>query len=266
MIAHRNILGLFAAIALVAFPALAGMDYQEIVDKTFPLAPGGSVSLENVNGDVIIEVWERAEVRVYAVKKASSQDLLDRLKVEIDATSKSVEIDTKYPKNRRNRDHGEGDHHDHGYQGGSTEVEYTLTIPRTATVDGVDLVNGNLLINGVEGGVDAETVNGNIEVREAAGSFGLESVNGNIELYASRLGLDDEIDMDAVNGELDLYISGSTAAEIRAESLNGRLKNDFDIAVRKGKYVGSDFKGSVGGGGARIDLETVNGSISVHSW
>ncbi len=72
--------------------------------------------------------------------------------------------------------------------------------------------------------------------------------------------------MEAVNGRLDLYLASSLGADVRADTVNGSLKNDFGIEVRKGKYVGSDFQGSVGGGGAKVALETVNGSIYVHSW
>ena len=47
------------------------------------------------------------------------------------------------------------------------KVEYTLTVPRWAVIDDVELVNGSLMITGVQGGIDADTVNGNIVVREA---------------------------------------------------------------------------------------------------
>ena len=237
--------------------------YQETVDKRFPLSAGGTVSLENVNGDVTIEVWENSEVWVQAVKSASSQELLDQLKVEIEASSSAVRIDTEYPKNRRS----DQDRHEHGKREdrGSSKVEYTLTIPRSAVVDDVDLVNGNLMIIGVEGGVEAETVNGNIVVRGGAGDASLSTVNGGIELFADRLSYGESIDMETVNGTLDLYLAASAGAEIRAESVNGRLSNDFGIEVHKGKYVGSDLRGTVGGGGARVNLETVNGSITVHS-
>ena len=39
------------------------------------------------------------------------------------------------------------------------------------------------------------------------------------------------------------------SAEIRAETVNGRISNDFGIEVKKGKYVGSSMNGSIGGGG-----------------
>ncbi len=53
------------------------------------------------------------------------------------------------------------------------KVEYTLTVPRSAVISDVDLVNGNLMVEGVEGGVEADTVNGNMVVRNSAGDFAL---------------------------------------------------------------------------------------------
>lgn len=237
--------------------------YEATVDQSFALSPGGSVSLENINGDVTIEVWDRDEVRVHAVKTASSPELLDLLKVEIDATSDAVRIETDYPSSRDLRDEG----HDHdARERRHMKVEYTLTVPRFAVIDDVDLVNGNLLVVGVQGGAEAETVNGNIVIRESEGAMALATVNGGIELYLDRLAASEQAELETVNGSIDLYLGSSIGADIRAESVNGTLSNDLGMAVSKGKYVGSSFKGSVGGGGARVDLETVNGSIKVHSW
>jgi len=233
-----------------------GAGYAEIVDQSHRLATGGSVALENVNGDVSIEVWERDEVRIYAVKSASSPELLEELQVKVDAGNNQVRIDTRYP-SMRGSDHG---------QRRFTKVEYTLTVPRTAMLDEIELVNGNLTVVGVEGGIDAATVNGNIMVRDCAGSADLGTVNGGIEAHFDRLDFGNKLDLESVNGRLDLYLAPSVGADLRADSVNGRLKNDFGIDVRKGKYIGSDFHGSVGGGGAKVALETVNGSIHVHSW
>jgi DUF4097 and DUF4098 domain-containing protein YvlB len=236
--------------------AFAGGGYEETFDQYYQLAAGGRVALENVNGDVSIEVWERDEVRVYAVKSASSLELLDGLEIKVDADKSGVEIDTRYPSNR----------HHNSKNRSYMKVEYTLTVPRTVRLDDVDLVNGNLSVVGVEGGVSAATVNGNIVVRNCAGETELGTVNGGIEAHVDRLGPGETLDMESVNGRLDLHLASSIGADLRAESVNGRLKNDFGIDVRKGKYVGSDFRGKVGGGGAAVSLETVNGSINVHRW
>ena len=247
---------MMSVVLVTAGWAAAGAGYEEIVDQSYPLAAGGSVALDNVNGDVSIEVWERNEVRVYAVKSASSPELLDELEVKVDAGKNQVRIDTHYPSMRGS------DHERRRF----TKVEYTLTVPRTAMLDEIELVNGNLTVVGVEGGIDAGTVNGNVMVRDCAGNTNLGTVNGGIEAHIDRLAFGDKLDMESVNGRLDLYLAASIGADLRADTVNGSLKNDFGIAVRKGKYVGSDFQGSVGRGGAKVSLETVNGSINVHSW
>lgn len=255
---------LLGVVLLAAGWAAAYEKFEATFDQTFALNAGGEVSLDNVNGDVTIEVWDRPEVRVEAFKTASSPELLDALRIDVDASSSAVRIETHYPSSR----HSDSGWHDDDQpkQQRHMKVEYTLTVPRSAVISEVDLVNGNLMIDGVEGGVEAETVNGDMVVRNGAGDFSLATVNGGIELYTDRLAIGDDVEMESVNGALDLYLAGSVSADIRAESVNGRLSNDFNIEVRKGKYVGSSFRGSVGGGGSEIDLETVNGKVSVHSW
>ena len=241
-------------ILLVTSSGVAAEGYRETFEERHELAPGGAVSLENINGDVSIEVWEHSEVRIQAVKTASSQELLDGLEIVVRASGEAVRIDTRYPSNRGHSTKGRT----------SMEVEYTLTIPRLAVVDDIDLVNGNLMVVGVEGGVHADSVNGTIVARECAGGASLSTVNGGIELYTSSVAAEDALRLESVNGSVDLYLSASAGAEIRAESVNGRIGNDFGLQVHKGKYVGSDLEGTVGGGGARVELDTVNGRIYVH--
>jgi len=56
----------------------AGEKAREDFHKTYPLKASGEVRLENFNGNVTVSVWDRAEVRVDAVKTArSKQDLED---------------------------------------------------------------------------------------------------------------------------------------------------------------------------------------------
>lgn len=248
----KKVITLAAMVLLAAGAAYAG-DYTEIFDQTYAADHGVSVGLENINGDLTIEVWDQPEVRVYAVKKASSPERLEALRIDVNASSRGIFVDTHYPNSR-----------DLSYEdrNGHTEVEYTLSVPRFAVIEDVDLVNGDLLIDGIEGGIDADTVNGTIVVRRAAGEIELETVNGRIELELGSL-VKDDISVSSVNGTIEVFTTGS--AEIRAETVNGRIQNDFGIEVKKGKYVGSSMNGTIGGGGPVIDMETVNGAIRLSS-
>jgi len=248
----KHVMTMAAAVLLVAGAAWAG-DYTETFDQTYALDHGGRVGLENINGDVTIEVWDRAEIRVYAVKEASSPERLKALRIDVDVSARGVFIDTHYP---NSRDLSFADRHGH------SEVEYTLTVPRFASIDDIDLVNGDLLVVGVEGDIDADTVNGTIVVRDAGGEIELETVNGRIELELGSA-VNRNVSLDSVNGTIEVFLAG--AAEIRAETVNGRISNDFGIEVKKGKYVGSSMNGSIGGGGPIVEIETVNGGIKVGS-
>jgi hypothetical protein len=239
-----------AAVAVSA----GSYDFTDEIDRSFPLERGGSVSLDNVNGDVIVNVWSGGEVRVQATRSASSQELLDGLEVEIDSTGSELRIETRYPSQRS----GWGRH-------GHTKVEYTLTVPTWAALDGIDLVNGNLRVDGVEGDIDAESVNGTIELVDVAGSVEASTVNGPLNVIATRVGPGAEFDLESVNGLIDLRLAPGIGVEVDAESVNGHIRNDFGIDVHKGKWVGSNMRGVVGDGSIRVSLETVNGNIRLAS-
>lgn len=246
----RLVFGVVWTVVLgAALIAAADQPYEETFDQSYPAAAGVRVSLENVNGDVSVDVWDRDEVRVEAVKKASTLELLEKMQIEIEASEESIEIETDLPST--------------GRHGGRMSVEYTLTVPRTAFAD-MDLVNGNLQIHGVQGGVTVDSVNGDIDGRGLGGSVSVDSVNGATEVTLDAVLPSDRISIESVNGSIDLTLAASAGVELEAETVNGSLRNDLGIEVQKGRYIGSSMNGTVGAGGAKVSLETVNGTISVH--
>jgi DUF4097 and DUF4098 domain-containing protein YvlB len=245
-----------AALAM-ASAAIAETRYTETetFSQTYSFAATGRVSLDNINGDVRVEVWDANEVRVEAVKKASSLEYLKELKIEVNADSSFLEIETDYPSSDGWGDWGKRD---------SGKVEYTVTIPRTAEIDSIDLVNGDLTIEGAEGGIRAETVNGSIELAKVAGEVEASTVNGTLRVRLTRLDQLDTVDLQSVNGRIDLGLPSSAPASVRAETVNGKISNEFGLEVNKHKYVGADLTGDLNGGGVRINLSTVNGSIELN--
>jgi DUF4097 and DUF4098 domain-containing protein YvlB len=243
-----SIVLLVATVALcIAGLALAGEPYRENFDQSYPLAAGGRVSLSNVNGNVTVGVWDQPTVRVQAVKEAESKELLDKLQVEVKAAAGRVEIETSYPE----RSHGH------------MSVEYTLTVPKGASLDEFELVNGGLTVSGLGGEVRASLVNGPAKLTGLAGNVTLESVNGEVQVELDALGTGKRVKLETVNGPMQLRLAAGVAAEVEAETVNGHLSNDFGIPVHKHEYVGADMKGSIGTGGGDIRLETVNGRIEL---
>lgn len=219
--------------------------------QTYPLAAGGRVALENINGAAHITAWDRNEVKVDAVKTAYSQKRLDEAKIEVDTSSDRVSIRTKYPDRNWNNDDDDR----------PANVEYTLTVPRAARIDEVKLVNGGLDITGVTGEVRASLVNGNLNASALSGSLKLSTVNGRTDVALDRLG--NSVEISSVNGHLQLTLPSNVKAELEASTVNGGISNDFGLRVHKHRYVGADMRGQLAGGGTRIRLSDVNGRIEI---
>jgi len=246
----RRIAGvLFGVLLCAAALPLAAEPLKENFDKSYPIAADGRVSLSNVNGDVQVAVWDQNTVRVQAVKEAESSEDLANLRIEVSATASSVAIDTHYPNT-----HGSGHH---------LSVQYTLTVPKGVSLDKFELVNGNLSAAGIGGRLKARLVNGDAKLTGLTGSIDAHAVNGELNVELDALARGQEVELETVNGAIELRLPAAVGAEIHAKTVNGRLSNEFGVPVNKHEYVGADMTGTIGSGGADVRLETVNGKIRV---
>jgi DUF4097 and DUF4098 domain-containing protein YvlB len=227
--------------------------YTEEFHQTYPLANGGRVDLDNINGDVHIAAWDRNEVKVDAVKYAGTKERLDEAKIEVESGSDFVSIRTKYP------------NHDHLFNGGRNDpagVEYTLMVPRGASLDEVKLINGALDIHSIAGEVRASCINGKMLAEGLQGRVKLSTVNGRMEARFEHL-TNSPVELSSVNGSLQLTLPSDAQAELEASTVSGGIDDDFGLHVRHHRFVGHDLRGELGGGGTQIRLSNVNGRIGI---
>ena len=251
------ILGTACALSLFALAAHASErrgGLTEEFHQTYALTPDGRIELDNINGAVHISSWDRNEVKVDAVKYADTKDRLDEAKIEIDSERDYLSIRTKYPD------------HDHTWNWGSynnpASVEYTLTVPRTARLDEIKLINGSLDVKGVSGEVRASCINGRLEARDLAGRAKLSTINGHLDARFAQLA-GHEVELSSVNGAVELTIPSDSKAEVEASTVSGGIENDFGLRVNHHSFVGHDLRGELGGGGTHIRLQDVNGRIEI---
>jgi hypothetical protein len=192
-------------------------------------------------------------VKVDAVKYARTKERLDEARIEVEASSDLVSIRTKYPD------------HDHTFDGGWNDpagVEYTLTVPRSARLDEIKLINGPLDIHGVAAEVRASCINGRLTAEGLQGRVKLETVNGRMEARFERLS-NSPVELSSVNGSLELILPSDAKAEVEASTVSGGIDDDFGLHVRHHQFVGHDLRGELGGGGTRIRVSNVNGQIEI---
>src|SRR6266446_10449179 len=216
-------------------------------NQSYTLQAGGSLELQNVNGTVDVQGWDRNEVEVHAVKTAKHKESdLERVSIEVDAKPDAVSITTRYPQN----------------EGVEVAVDYTIHVPHGAHVEHIGTVNGTLRIAGVETVEDLHTVNGNIEVFEAGGSVHAHTTNGNVHLELTHLRDKDKngATAETTNGSLVLAVPSDMQADVEARCLNGNFFSELPITMESTQRP-REMHGKLGRGGAPIHLRTVNGGI-----
>jgi DUF4097 and DUF4098 domain-containing protein YvlB len=227
----------------------------EELHKTYALTADGRVELDNINGAVHISTWDRDEVKVDAVKYADTKERLDEARIEIDSGKDYLSIRTKY------RDHNLT--FNWGSHNNPAGVEYTLTVPRTAHLDEIKLINGALDITEVSGEVHASCINGRLEAHNLAGRAELSTINGRLDARFDQLS-GSRVELNSVNGSVELTIPSDSKAEVEASTVSGGIDNDFGLHVNHHRFVGHDLRGELGSGGTHIKLANVNGRIEIH--
>jgi DUF4097 and DUF4098 domain-containing protein YvlB len=237
-------LAIVVAAGILAAPSLA---FDEVFQQTYPLEPGGSFQLQNVNGSVQITGWDRHEVEVHAVKSARRNRAdLERVQIEVEAQPDSVRVETGYPKD----------------EGVEVYVEYRVRVPRHVALRRIATVNGSVHVTGVEATGELRSVNGNVEVSDSSGRLSAHTTNGNVRLELRQLEPGGLLSLDTVNGSVVLALPPDADAVLDARSVNGELRSELPATL--GSSLGSrEFHARLGAGGNPIRIRTVNGAIRV---
>jgi DUF4097 and DUF4098 domain-containing protein YvlB len=295
--------GALSAALLSLTSCIVGVGDWERFSKDFhssyPLNPGGRLSVETFNGSVDIYGWDEDKIDISGTKYGPSQDEADNLRVDIDASPDSVSIRVPRPAMRRNN------------QGARIEIK----IPRNTRIDRVTTSNssihtedgagtarlrtsnGTIRVIDLRGDLEAETsngpielqgVNGDVRAHTSNGHIRAERIEGSLEAITSNSGVNvdiarpdkpvridtsnngveltlppnfsSDVHIDTVNAPITLRMAESTNARISARTSNASISTE--VAVRaQGELSRNRLEGVIGSGGPLIDLATSNGGI-----
>jgi hypothetical protein len=227
----------------------------ERFEQIYSLNLNGSVRAANISGNIKVTTWDSPQVRLVAVKTASDAERMKDLTLQIESTADAFSVKAKY----RQQDGDDG----YWDKRGHLSVEYELTVPRTAVIEKIASVSGNVAIDGSENETRASSVSGNVTGRNLGGKAKLSSVSGEVEADFSNVGAGSDIRLTTVSGSVDLKLPSYTGAKISASTVSGNISNDFGIEVDKGKYVGNSMNGTIGDGSVEVKLSSVSGRVRV---
>jgi len=233
------------------------LDETEKFEQSYALNANGKVYVANVNGSITVEAWDKNEVKLEAVKIGDSRESLDEVEIKVDSNPNSFRVETEYL-NRR----VEGEKGWKNYR--KLEVQFRLIVPRTAILDEIETVNGSVTVSNFVNSTNVSAVNGQVKATNLRGNASLSTVNGTVNADFDSLESGSKISLETVNGQVNLLIPSDTNATVKADTVNGRIANDFGLPVRKGEYVGKDLYGRLGSGNAQIKLSSVNGGLFIN--
>ena len=89
---------LLVILVLAAASAPACLAITKEFNQTYPLQPGGTFELQNVNGTVDVQGWDRDTIEIHAVKTAKHKESdLELVSIEVGAKPGVVSVATRYP-------------------------------------------------------------------------------------------------------------------------------------------------------------------------
>jgi Putative adhesin len=231
-----------------------GIKATDTWTHSYPLSKTGEVTIVNANGRIEVEGVDGGTVEVQALKIASgateqlARDLLPRIPIEEHATPDFVSIETR----RLN-----------GFLiGASYEVRYKVKMPKGATLRATT-VNGGVSLTALDGRVIARTTNGGILATQIAGGIEARSVNGGVRVQFASTGTQPS-ELRTVNGGVHVALPATANARVSATWVNGGI-NLTGLQFEVKEQSRRRFEGQLNGGGATIDVATVNGGITIGS-
>jgi len=204
--------------------------------RAYAVDPGGRIEILNVNGEVRAEAWTGSQVEVTAERTASAasdesaRELLGKLEMREEVSPARVRVEVRGPSSWR----------------GGYGAKFLVRVPAGVHVD-LRTVNG-----GVKGTLSGASL---VEAR---------TTNGGVELsIAGAIAPDADVRLSSVNGGVRLDVPGDTKASLSARCTNGRVDvSALPLAV-EGEQTRRRVQGTLNGGGARIELQTTNGGVTV---
>lgn len=222
---------------------------------------GREIEIKGVNGSVEAEASSGNEVEVVAAKSARRSNP-ENVRIEVVQHNEGVTICAVYPNVEGKRANtctpGPGGHM--SVRDNDTSVNFRVRVPAGVRFAG-RTVNGKVEAENMTADVEATTVNGSISV-STSGLARAKTVNGSITAVMGRSDWTEGLEFTTVNGGIDLSFPTGLSAEVEAQTVNGDISTDFPMTVT-GRFSKRQMRGTIGGGGRNLRLETVNGSVQI---
>lgn len=224
---------------------------------------GRWIVVRNMNGSVEVERGTTDKVEVTATRRTRRGDP-DYVRFEVQkfgASDQDVLICALWGENSSCDESGYRSRNQRGHRNNEVSVEFRVRVPAGVKV-GAHSVNGEVRVDGVAAEVEAESVNGSVIVSTMGGPVNASTVNGSVRASMGRFDLNTDLRFSSVNGSVIAEFANDIDAEVDLSTVNGRFLTDFPVTI-SGRIDPRRLRATLGKGGPRIRLSTVNGNVEL---
>jgi DUF4097 and DUF4098 domain-containing protein YvlB len=129
----------------------------------------------------------------------------------------------------------------------------------------VRTTNGGVDTDGTRGRLTVESTNGTVSVTDHQGSAEIGTTNGGINCRLALPEASQQADLETTNGGVTLALPADAAVTFDATTTNGTVSVEGFASVDYTTNEGTHKAGSIGGGGADVDIGTSNGNVTIRA-
>ena len=230
---------------------------EESFEELYTVEPNANITIQNGDGAILVYGSNANEMQLHAIKRAYRRSRLTQIAIDVSTKPGSVSITTKFPPRPK-----------WGLFDRSGTVDYTIVVPATANISGLDLNAGEILVDGMRGATThARLGEGRMFARNCFTNLNLGIRRGNLIL--SYDWWEESMFTAGVNltqGNAWAYLPVGGAFHLLAKAAHGEIFNDFESravaepAAAKGMKIDARVNG---GGQATIKFRVTEGNIKI---
>jgi len=245
--------------------------------KTFNIAPGGTLDVDNYKGTIHITGSDTNQVAIDVTKHFEGNDAdrkwwMENVQINFRNESNRVAVEVKYPQWTCTFC-WQG----HDY---TADVQLEIRVPRQINVQ-LESYKPDIRIAGVQGDIRIKSYKSPIEIADTTGAVRIDTYKETVKLRNVNLrgpleiksykadaeidarNLGESVSLENEKGSIVLRVPANAGMDVDYEGgRRSSFSSDFPMTSQTGSF-NSSFHGKVNQGGARVRLRTSKGSVSL---
>ena len=189
--------------------------HTEVTSKEIPVSASSHISIDNLIGSISVYGWDRDAIVIEVIKNGTAEEIKNtKVTIKYEKSSATAYITTHAETNQP-----------------IAKINLIINAPEKSMLDKVSTNNGDITIRDIFDKVTVSTLEGNVLIKNIRGALQAHTSKGTIEIRQKTLDKKNFMLLDALQGNVTLYLPLSTHADVQAKTTEGVVKCDHFITL-----------------------------------